>query len=104
MNADVLEPESLHRFKNQMGIAIGYCHLLLDEMGEADPRHRDLQQVLEAMAQAMTLLPEISPESSSAALAAHVRVMFPISWRDKFVALGSYSRHREAGLHGRIAQ
>jgi uncharacterized protein (DUF849 family) len=27
---------------------------------------------------------------------AHVRV-FPISWWDKFVALGSYSRHRETG-------
>jgi len=50
-----------------------------------------------------TLLAEISPASSSAALAAYVRV-FPMSWRDNAVALGSYSRHREATLHGRIAQ
>ncbi len=60
MNNDVLEPELLHRFKNHMCVAIGFCQFLLDDMPSAHPLRDDLCQIQQAMEQAMAVVPELT--------------------------------------------
>ncbi len=55
-----LESELLHTFKNQLGIALGFVDLLIDEADTGDPRVSDLQQVQRAVQQAMDMLPELA--------------------------------------------
>ena len=42
--------------KNQLGIIIGFSHLLLDEMPPDDPRRADLDEVRKAGEAALALL------------------------------------------------
>jgi len=58
----VLEPELLHRFKGLLGVAVGYCDLLLDEIPEGDKRRLDIQEIRKAMQQALALVPELGEQ------------------------------------------
>ena len=55
-----MEPTLLHQFKNQLGIVIGFCDLLLLEVAESDPKHADLLEIRRAANAAVALLPELS--------------------------------------------
>ena len=46
----------VHDMKNQLGIIIGFSHLLLDEMPPDDPRRADLDEVRKAGEAALALL------------------------------------------------
>ncbi len=60
MGPEGLEPELLHRFKNRLAIALGFCNLLLDEIDKDDPRRDDLLHIQQSMQEAMALLPELA--------------------------------------------
>ena len=53
MNAD---RKFVHDMKNMLGIVIGYSNLLLDDMAADDPRRADVDEILKAGEQAVTLL------------------------------------------------
>ena len=54
------EPSLLHQFKNQLGIVVGFCDLILLELAESDPKHADLLEIHKAANAAIALLPELS--------------------------------------------
>jgi hypothetical protein len=58
--ADAPAPDILHRLKNDMGIIIGFCDLLIADFPADDPRRADLVEVHRAALDAMQLMPEIS--------------------------------------------
>jgi hypothetical protein len=60
MSNEAEEPEVLHRFKNKLYVAAGFCELLLDEMQADDPHRGDLLQIQQAMEEAIALVPEIA--------------------------------------------
>ena len=60
MEADSLEPEILHSFKNQLGLALGFCNLVLDEVADTDPHRADLLQIQDALQAALKLLPQVA--------------------------------------------
>ena len=60
MNSELLEPDLVHRFNNQIAVALGFCNLLLDEMSADDPRRSDLEQIRQAIEEATALLPQIA--------------------------------------------
>ena len=45
-----------HDMKNQLGVILGFCDLLLVEMDPADPRRGDVQEIHTAATRAMELL------------------------------------------------
>jgi len=47
--------------KNQLGIILGFSDLLLQEMGQADERRADIQEIHTAARRAMELLAAVSP-------------------------------------------
>jgi hypothetical protein len=55
-----LEPELLHRFKNLLGVAVGYCDLLLDEIVEEDRKRSDVLEIRRTVQQALALVPELA--------------------------------------------
>jgi hypothetical protein len=57
-----LESENLHQLKNQIGVAVGFVDLLLDEIADGDPRRDDLLQVQQAMQKALAILPQLQVE------------------------------------------
>ena len=61
-----LESETLHQLKNQIGIAVGFVDLLLDEINDGDPRRDDLLQVQQAMQKALAILPQVQVELDQA--------------------------------------
>jgi hypothetical protein len=61
-----LESETLHQLKNQIGIAVGFVDLLLDEIADGDPRRDDLLQVQQAMQKALAILPQVQVELDQA--------------------------------------
>jgi hypothetical protein len=60
MSSESGESELLHRFKNKLYVAAGFCELLLLELNEDDPHRTDLLQMQQAMQEAMALVPEIA--------------------------------------------
>ena len=50
-----------HDLKNQLGIVLGYAELLLQELDQSSPLRDDVDQILNAAQQAMTLLARIEP-------------------------------------------
>jgi hypothetical protein len=58
--SDELEPELIHRLKNLISIASGFCSLIVDECPPGDPRLDDLQQIQDALDQALSLMPELA--------------------------------------------
>ena len=54
------EIEVLHQLKNHLSTILGFCDLLLDDLAEGDPRHRDVLEVHRAAHAAMALMPELA--------------------------------------------
>ena len=55
-----IEPASVHRLKNQLAIILGFCELLLNDMG-ADHQHRaDVMQIQTAGRSALKELPPLA--------------------------------------------
>ena len=59
MDHPALEPEGLHRFKNLLGISLGFCDLLLTDVAATDPRRADIVQIQEALREALAMLPTL---------------------------------------------
>lgn len=57
-----LEPELLHRFKNLLGVAVGYCDLLLDELPDGDRKRSDVVEIRKTMQRALRLVPELAEQ------------------------------------------
>lgn len=53
------EFQSLHEFKNHLSVIVGFCDLLLRELGEDDPKRADVLEILKAGQAAIALLPEL---------------------------------------------
>ncbi len=62
MDAEPEESELLHRFKNALALALGFCNLLLDEIEEDDPRKDDLMEIQQAILKATALLPDLAKQ------------------------------------------
>jgi hypothetical protein len=54
-----LESEELHRFKNLLGISLGFCDLLLRDVAATDPRRPDIVQIQDALREALAMLPTL---------------------------------------------
>ena len=54
------EPDLLHKFKNHLGIIVGFCDLLVDELPEGDPKRKDILEIHKAGRAAMALVPELA--------------------------------------------
>jgi hypothetical protein len=52
---------NLHDFKNQLGIILGFSHLLIAESAADDPRRRDLEEIHKAATAALDLLARLFP-------------------------------------------
>jgi signal transduction histidine kinase len=50
-----------HDMKNQLGIVLGYSELMLENLDQANPLRADVEEILKAAQQAMTLLGQIEP-------------------------------------------
>lgn len=59
MDPEPLEPENVHRFKNQISLALGFCNLLLDELTPDDTHRDDVAQIKHALEEALVLLPDV---------------------------------------------
>ena len=59
MAPELLEPEHVHRFKNQIGLALGFCELLLDVLPADDLHRDDIAQIKAALDEALELLPAV---------------------------------------------
>ena len=60
MDPEGLENELLHRFKNQISLALSFCSLLLEDLAADDPHREDVAQIQQAMQEAMALLPDLA--------------------------------------------
>ena len=54
------EPPELHQLKNHLAIIIGFCDLLLGDIGANDPKRADLEEMRKASQAALALLPDIA--------------------------------------------
>ena len=50
-----------HDVKNQLGIVLGYSELVLEELDQASPLREDVEEILKAAHQAMTLIAKLEP-------------------------------------------
>jgi hypothetical protein len=55
-----IEPELLHTLKNKIGVALGFCDLLLDECEPTGDRHDDLTHMKEALTEALDMMPRVA--------------------------------------------
>ena len=51
----------VHEMRNMLGIILGYSTLLLDEIGEGDPKRQDLDEIRKAAQGALALLHSLHP-------------------------------------------
>jgi hypothetical protein len=63
MEPPALESEGVHRFKNLLGISLGFCDLLLRDVAETDPRRADIIQIQGALREALAMLPTLFTRS-----------------------------------------
>lgn len=63
--AGATTPDALfvHDMKNQLGIILGFCELLMDTTPPSDPRHVDVLEIQKAALAAAALLAQITPTS-----------------------------------------
>lgn len=54
-----IEPARLHRLKNQLAIVLGFCELLLNDLGPDDPRRADVIRIQDAGKSALGELPPL---------------------------------------------
>ena len=50
-----------HDLKNQLGIILGYSELMLERMDPSNPFREDVEEILKAAQQALTLMRQIEP-------------------------------------------
>ena len=50
-----------HDLKNQLGIVLGYSEMVLEDLDPANPMRADVEEILKAARQALTLLAQIEP-------------------------------------------
>ena len=50
------DDKSLHDFKNQMGIILGFCDLLIEESAAGDPRRRKLESTTRPRPRSVVIL------------------------------------------------
>lgn len=50
-----------HDLKNQLGIVLGYSELILQDLDRTNPMRADLEEILKAAQQAMSLIGQIEP-------------------------------------------
>jgi signal transduction histidine kinase len=50
-----------HDLKNQLGIVLGYSELILQDLDQANPLREDLNEIVKAARQAMTLVAKLEP-------------------------------------------
>ena len=50
-----------HDLKNQLGIILGYSELILEEMDPSNRFRQDVEEILKAAQQALTLIRQIEP-------------------------------------------
>ena len=55
-----IEPQRVHRLKNQLAIILGFCELLLNELPEGDPHRPDVIRIQDAGRSALGELPAIA--------------------------------------------
>lgn len=60
--ADTLEPDLIHRFKNKVAVAEGFCRLLIEDLEPGDVRREDAQRIYEALQQMQAMLPALQAE------------------------------------------
>ncbi len=58
----------MHEFKNQLGIVLGFTHLLVAATGDDDPRKADLREVYKAAHAALALLERLDQQRIPEAL------------------------------------
>lgn len=56
------ESETIHAFKNQLAIIIGFAELLLDDLAEEDPRRKDIEEICKAGYAALALVPKMAED------------------------------------------
>jgi len=54
------EPDIVHKLRNEIGVIIGFCDLVLETLPPDDVRRGDLQQIREAAQNALSLIPAIN--------------------------------------------
>lgn len=50
------ESETIHAFKNQLAIIIGFAEVLLDDLADDDPRRNDIEEIRRAGYAALALV------------------------------------------------
>lgn len=55
-----IEPQKVHRLKNQLAIILGFCELLLADIPEGDPRRLDVIRIQDAGKSALGELPPLA--------------------------------------------
>jgi hypothetical protein len=55
-----IEPETVHRLKNQLAIILGFCELLLTDLPEGDQRRLDVLRIQDAGKSALGELPPLA--------------------------------------------
>ena len=63
-----IEPERVHRLRNQLSIVLGFCELLLSDLKEGDPRRGDVIRIQDAGRTALSELPPIPAREARDAL------------------------------------
>ena len=54
-----VDQPTLHQFKNNLSIIVGYCELLLIQTAENDPRREDMLELEKAAHASLALMPEL---------------------------------------------
>ena len=54
-----------HDFKNQLGIILGFSHLLLTDAADDDPRRGDFEEIHKAATAALDLLARLFPADTN---------------------------------------
>ena len=55
------DDKSVHDFRNQLGIILGFSDLLIAESAAGDPRRRDFEEIHKAATTALDLLARLFP-------------------------------------------
>jgi hypothetical protein len=65
-----IEPQRVHRLKNQLAIILGFCELLLADLPEGDVRRLDVIRIQDAGKSALGELPPLPAHELSDAIGA----------------------------------
>jgi hypothetical protein len=65
-----IEPQRVHRLKNQLAIILGFCELLLGDLPEGDLRRLDVIRIQDAGKSALAELPPLPAHELADAIGA----------------------------------